>query len=612
MGALSDTPRDEIHRLQGRVAGRYSIEQEIGRGGMGVVYLARDVSLDRRVAIKLLPAEYAAESALRERFLREARLAARLSHPHIVPVYSVEEHPDAVFYVMGFVQGETLAARIARVGQLAPGEVATLVQQVAWALAYAHGNGVVHRDIKPDNVMLEQGTGRAWVMDFGIARALDTAAAHRQPLTKLTQVGHVVGTAAYMSPEQAAGEDVDGRSDLYSLGVVAYQALTGRLPLEATSAQALLAKHLTEAPPPIASVRPGVPATLAKAVDQLLAKDPAARPATGEALAEMLGTAGASRAEVAPPIREFLRSAEQNVVVMLRFIAIMIAVVAAKPSAVVSIAFGSLGMFAGSLAALFFLARRLAMAGYRWPDIRDAVALDALARVEEARALEMPPDPAALRSALVRTVVSLVTGTAVFVGGIIAATRIRASGAPYAFEIGLTIILVCSLALVATTMPLAYYIAMQRSAKRGKGQRPAAFTLTMWSQAPGRLLFALASRNVKPAPPRGAAGALDLLISEVESAVPAADRPAVKALRRRLDAMAADAEALRARERELDRGIAEAGPGPAADQMLAARREIAPKIERIAAATDAVRLKLLLVRTGVAKAAELAELGKPA
>lgn len=595
----------EFRALQARVTGRYSIDRELGRGGMGVVFLARDVALDRRVAIKLLPQEYAAQRPLRERFLREARLAARLSHPNIVPVYAVEEHDDAVFYAMGYVEGEPLSARIARVGQLAPAEVASILQQVAWALAYAHGNGVVHRDVKPDNVMIERGTGRAWVMDFGIARALESMNEDQPQGTRLTQVGHVVGTAAYMSPEQAAGEDVDGRSDLYSLGVVAYQALTGRLPLEATSAQALLAKHLTETPPPVASVRPGIPPALAKTVDQLLAKDPAARPATGESVADMIGTAQSAQAEVPPPIREFIRSAEQNMVVTMRFVAIMIAVVAAKPSAIIAIAFGALGTIAGSFAALFFLARRLALAGYRWPDIRDAVAVDARARVEEARAIAMPPDPVALRRALIRTIVSLVGGVALFIGSILAATRIRATGIPGGFELGLTLILVGALALVATTMPLAYYVAMRRADRRSTGQREGSFFLNIWAAAPGRMFFNLAARNVKPAPPRGPAGALDLLLAEAEAAVPAEGRAAVRALRVRLDALAARERALRTRERELDRSIAEAGASAGADALSAARAAIGPEIERISAAVDAARVKLLLVRSGVAPAAVL-------
>src|SRR5438876_160971 len=195
--------------FQEAVAGRYSLERELGRGGMGVVYLAREVRLDRLVAIKLLPPELAAHAKLRERFVREARTAARLSHPYIVPIHAVDEAGSFVFYVMAYVDGETLAQRVASRGPLPPHDATRVLREVAWALAYAHSQGVVHRDIKPANILLERGTGRAMVTDFGIARL---AAASGE-----TAVGELLGTPEYMSPEQAAGESVDGRSDLYSL-----------------------------------------------------------------------------------------------------------------------------------------------------------------------------------------------------------------------------------------------------------------------------------------------------------------------------------------------------------------------------------------------------------
>src|SRR5216110_2405579 len=156
--------------FQEAVAGRYSLERELGRGGMGVVYLAREVRLDRLVAIKLLPPELAAHAKLRERFVREARTAARLSHPYIVPIHAVDEAGSFVFYVMAYVDGETLAQRVASRGPLPPHDATRVLREVAWALAYAHSQGIVHRDIKPANILLERGTGRAMVTDFGIAR----------------------------------------------------------------------------------------------------------------------------------------------------------------------------------------------------------------------------------------------------------------------------------------------------------------------------------------------------------------------------------------------------------------------------------------------------------
>jgi serine/threonine protein kinase len=206
--------------LQGALAGRYALERELGRGGMGIVYLARDLSLDRPVAIKLLPPTLAGIPRLRERFLREARTAARLSHPNIVPIHSVEEHGEFVLFVMGYIDGETLADRIARRGPLAAEPATRLLQEVAWALAFAHQHGVIHRDIKPENILLERAGGRALVSDFGIAH-VETAEAEAGS-------GEVVGTVRYMSPEQQAGRTVDRRSDIYSLGVTAGRVLEGR------------------------------------------------------------------------------------------------------------------------------------------------------------------------------------------------------------------------------------------------------------------------------------------------------------------------------------------------------------------------------------------------
>jgi serine/threonine-protein kinase len=281
--------------FQTAVAGRYAIERELGRGGMGIVYLARDLRLERVVAIKLLPPERGA-APLRERFLREARTAARLSHPHVIPIHSVEETGDFVFFVMAFVDGETLGARVRREGPLKPHEAARILREVAWALAYAHGQGVVHRDVKPDNILLERGSGRALVADFGIARLVQAPG--------MSGEGELVGTPEYMSPEQASGSSIDGRSDLYSLGVVGYYALSGRLPFSAPSVAALLAQHVTKPSPPLDA--PGAPRSLVAAVERCLAKDPAQRPQSGEDLAAALGTALDARHELPVPVRAFL------------------------------------------------------------------------------------------------------------------------------------------------------------------------------------------------------------------------------------------------------------------------------------------------------------------
>ncbi len=286
------------------LAPHYILEKELGRGGMGAVYLARDVQLDRPVAIKFLPPDLAARPDLRARFLQETRTAASFSHPNIVPVHAVEEHDKILCFVMGYVDGETLGKRVQRSGPLPVGEAVRLLQEAAWALSYAHGRGIVHRDVKPDNILIDRGSGRAMITDFGISRSQDTTAG-------LTMVGEVVGTPQFMSPEQATGEHVDGRSDLYSLGVVAFYALTGRFPFTASSTQGYLAAHITKPAPPIASLRPDLPPSLSTAVDKLLEKDPARRFQTGEELAEQLDALRASRREISPAIRLFTVKSNQ-------------------------------------------------------------------------------------------------------------------------------------------------------------------------------------------------------------------------------------------------------------------------------------------------------------
>lgn len=283
--------------LQGVLAGRYSLERELGRGGMGIVYLARDVGLDRLVAIKLLPPDLAAKAQLRERFLREARTAARLSHPNIVPIHAVEESGKLVWFVMAYVPGESLGQRIKNGGALAPAEASRVIRDVAWALGHAHAQGVVHRDVKPDNVLLEAGTRRALIADFGIA-----APALRQADSE----GGVVGTVGYLSPEQARGDAVDGRSDIYALGVVGYCTLASRLPYSAATLQDLVSQHMAGPPAQLASVAPHVPRALCRTIDRCLSHYPNARFQTAEQLAEALDQLSVAPAELPVPLRVWL------------------------------------------------------------------------------------------------------------------------------------------------------------------------------------------------------------------------------------------------------------------------------------------------------------------
>ena len=262
----------------------YTLEGEIGRGGMGVVYRARDEQLKRRVAIKVLPPELAFQQDIRERFKREAQTAGQLLHPHIVPIYSVGEAKGIVYFVMGYVDGESVAGRVKRKGPLPAEEARRIMKESADALSAAHGVSVVHRDIKPDNILLEGTRGRVMVTDFGIAKALSQGSG-----ATLTGAGVAIGTPAFMSPEQAAGEkEIDGRSDLYSLGIVTYQMLAGELPFNAPTVAGILMKQITEPAPDIRRARPDVPEDLALAVARCLEKDPENRWPTADALRRAL------------------------------------------------------------------------------------------------------------------------------------------------------------------------------------------------------------------------------------------------------------------------------------------------------------------------------------
>ncbi len=274
---------DLFDRLKTALAGRYAIECELGAGGMATVYLAEDLKHHRKVAVKVLRPELAATLGP-ERFVREIEIAAKLSHPHILPLFDSGEADGFLYYVMPYVEGESLRDRLDREGKLSVEHMVRLTDDVAAALSYAHDHGIVHRDVKPENIMLTG--GRAVVADFGIARAVTAAGGER-----LTGTGFAIGTPTYMSPEQAMGlAEVDARSDVYALGCVVYEMVGGRPPFEGPTPQALLAKHAAGAVPGLRTSDPAIPVYVERAVEKALAKDPADRFQTPSAFAEALTT----------------------------------------------------------------------------------------------------------------------------------------------------------------------------------------------------------------------------------------------------------------------------------------------------------------------------------
>ncbi|MDQ6718536.1 MAG: serine/threonine protein kinase, partial [Gemmatimonadota bacterium] len=272
---------DALNQLKSSLADRYAIEREIGAGGMATVYLARDIRHDRLVALKLLNPELGAVLGV-ERFLAEIKVTANLQHPNLLPLFDSGEADGLLFYVMPFVEGETLRARLNREKQLPVEEAIRITVAIANALEYAHNHGVIHRDLKPENILLQ--SGEPVVADFGIALAVSNAGGNR-----ITQTGLSLGTPNYMSPEQATGDRViDGRSDIYSLGAMTYEMLTGEPPHTGNTSQAVIARMLTEKPRPIRTTRSAVPDYVEDAIQRALEKLPADRFSSPKQFAEAL------------------------------------------------------------------------------------------------------------------------------------------------------------------------------------------------------------------------------------------------------------------------------------------------------------------------------------
>ncbi|MBW7935191.1 MAG: serine/threonine protein kinase, partial [Gemmatimonadaceae bacterium] len=413
--------------LQLALAGRYSLDRELGRGGMGVVYLARDVQLDRPVAIKVLPPERGYDDEVRARFVREARLAAKLSHPNIVPIHAVDEVGPFVFYVMTFVDGETLGERVRARGPMPAAEATRVLREVAWALGHAHAQGVVHRDVKPENILLERGTGRALVTDFGIAAAIGS-----------DDDGPVTGTPEYMSPEQALGHPVDARSDIYALGAMAFFVSTGRPPFTGGRAVDVLAHQVATPAPPVVASGTRVPRRLAHLIEKCLAKAPAERPQSALALAEQLGAAVEERREVPAALRAFVkrdgRVLSAGGVLLVGYFGLMgLVSVGLTAGPLVAVATGA-AIALTPVAAMVWAARKLLRRGYELPDLRVAFEHDIeqlreefhATGLREARGVERAATVVALASGVGFVVVTVLYRALLFSGS----SRVLALAAP--------------------------------------------------------------------------------------------------------------------------------------------------------------------------------------
>lgn len=612
-----DTPRPvdaDFLALQRALAGEYSLERELGRGGMGIVYLAREVQLERLVAIKMLPADLAERPGFRERFLREARTAAQLSHPNIVPIHRVGEAGGFVFFVMAYVEGETLGHRVRTRGPLGAAAAARLLREVAWALAYAHGRGVIHRDVKPDNILIEKGTERALVTDFGIA--------HVRQAGSEADPEQAMGTISFASPEQIAGRDVDGRSDLYGLGVVGFYALSARLPFDAPSTGAMLAKQLGEAAPSIQSRAPGVPPTLARAIDRCLHREPESRFPGGEALADALEPASIERSELPTPLRAWLttQNPARTVLVIWAGAAGLSTLAKLYTLFRVDVRFShlvwrdvlvSLGLTAVPVATLaaFHLRQtwRALHAGYSVADLRTA-----LARWREIRREELAFE--STETAAGPRLLRWFTWTSVAALGAAIGLAIHARTDPGALR-GLDFWLKLTAWSSGGSLLLSNAFGVRLLPRKWRTAMLGAGRATFWSSQFGSWIGALLSRG-RTGPPqllnRPTEVALGLAAGELFAALPTAYRRDLRGLPdvvRRLEARAAR---IREHVDDLTRLTAEAerdvAPSPdvrardtiaqLAEQRDTARQNLAQAI----AALEAIRLDLLRLHGGVDRA----------
>jgi hypothetical protein len=609
---MSQQPDADFIALQAALAGEYSLDRELARGGMGIVYLAREVRLARPVAIKVLPPAFAARAALRDAFLRESRTVAGLNHPNIVPVYAAGERGGFVYIAMAYVEGTTLGERIRSRGPLLPGQAARVLREVAWALAYAHGARIVHRDVSAENILLEHGSERAIVTDFGIAGAMQTSA--------LDSTGQIMGNAHYVSPEHAAGEPVDVRSDLYSLGIVGYYALTGRLPFDGETSADVVAQHLNTVPASITSVAGSVPPRLAAAVERCLHKDPVRRYQSAESFAEAIDLAFEHAKEIPAPLRSWINQGERELPARLAMLGMgaMSGITLAITALHAGYFFIPFGFWGGiSFIPTATRLRRILSDGYHVDDLHAALREHQLARSEEIEYERRQGSPWA-RKAL-RVLLGVSTGgtalgaymtvdyyrtTEVWAGALMSAT------ADLQWQ-AMSMLLVSLTGLTIAAVPLAGEFIRHHLASR-----LASASISFWKGKWGARFAKLAAIGLKPAerPMLGMPVLTEIALGRATDhlfhALPKAARRELVALPETVRRLEVDASRLRESINALDDQLAaferggealrDASRSALADELSAARALSAERLAATVAALESIRLDLLRLQMGSA------------
>ena len=611
---LHQSDADEFIALQEALAGEYSLDRELGRGGMGIVYLAREVRLARPVAIKVLPPALAERADLRDAFLRESQTVAGLNHPNIVPVYAAGERGGFVFIAMAYVEGLTLGERIRTRGPLLPGQAARVLREVAWALAYAHGARIVHRDVSAENILLERGSERAIVTDFGIASAMQTAA--------LDATGQVMGNAHYVSPEQAVGEPVDARSDLYSLGIVGYYALTGRLPFDGETSAEVVAQHLNAVPASITSIAGAVPPRLASAVERCLHKDPSRRYRSAESFAEAIDLAFEHAKEIPAPLRSWINQGERELPARLAMLG-----VGSMTGITFAIGFHHPALFFlpfTLLGGMSFIPastrlRRILGDGFHVDDLHAALREHQLARAEEIEYERRQGSPR-VRQAL-RMLLTVSAGTTALTGYMIYQyIRIFAEGVRGSFMFGpmaemewITGIMgfLSLVGLTVAGVPLAGEFIRHRLSSR-----IASASISFWRSPWGSRIARLAGIGLKPAerPLLGMPVLTEIALGRATDhlfhALPKTARRELAALPETVRRLESDASRLRDSINALDDQLAAFERGgdalrddarsAVADELTAARTLSAQRLAATVAALESIRLDLLRLQMGSA------------